>query len=416
MVFICTSVIVFRQLMDPRYADGGARRPSHARHSMLMGPSTLVIRGGEALVDGRLQRRDVVMEHGRISELTDRMPPKDAAVFDAVGCVVAPGFVDVQLNGGFGVDLASEPQRVPELAVHLTSTGVTSFLPTIVSSSPGGTARAIAAVTGAPRPADGARRLGIHLEGPYLLTARRGAHHLPSLRGVDLDELTGWSAEGGVALVTLAPELPGALEAIRVLTGQGVAVCAGHTEASADVIREAVAAGLVGMTHLFNAMAPFNHRDPGPVGAALAHPSLVSGLIVDGVHVDPVAVRVAWRALGPDQLMLVSDAIAALGLPPGRHRLGAMEVEVDGRSVRTADGVLAGSVLAMDQAVRNLMEFTGCSLVEALRCATEVPARLLRRDDVGRLAVGCVADAVVLDDRHEVVATVVGGRVVHHAR
>jgi N-acetylglucosamine-6-phosphate deacetylase len=165
------------------------------------------------------------------------------------------------------------------------------------------------------------------------------------------------------------------------------------------------------VTHLFNAMRPFGHRDPGPIGAALADETVVAGLICDGIHVDPVAVRMAWRALGPDRLNLVTDAVAVLGSERGAARLGAVEVTVDAGAVLTADGVLAGSALALDQAVRNLIAFTGCSVPDAVGTVTATPARLLGLADRGRLTPGARGDVAVLDGDLAVAATIVGGEV-----
>jgi N-acetylglucosamine-6-phosphate deacetylase len=188
-------------------------------------------------------------------------------------------------------------------------------------------------------------------------------------------------------------------------------VSIGHTDCTADEFAAGVEAGATYVTHLFNAMRPFSHRDPGPIGAALADDAVVAGLICDGIHVDPVAVRMAWRSLGPDRLNLVTDAVAVLGSEPGASRLGAVDVTVDDRGVRTADGVLAGSDLSLDCAVRNLVAFTGCAVPDAITTVTATPARLLGLADRGRLERGARADVTVLDGDLAVVATIVGGEV-----
>jgi N-acetylglucosamine-6-phosphate deacetylase len=291
---------------------------------------------------------------------------------------------------------------------------VTSFVPTIITCRDD---QRVAALTwwagrdGARAAAPGAVPLGLHFEGPMLSSVRRGAHPAGLLRGPDPALIDGWSAERGVVMVTLAPELAGALDAVRVLAGRGVVVSIGHTDCSPAEFAGAVAAGARYVTHLFNAMRPFGHRDPGPVGAALADDTVVAGLICDGIHVDPVAVRMAWRALGPDRLNLVTDAVAVLGSEGGASRLGAVEVTVDGGAVLTADGVLAGSALALDQAVRNLIAFTGCSVPDAVGTVTSTPAQLLGLDDRGRLAPGARGDVTVLDGDFSVAVTIVGGEV-----
>jgi N-acetylglucosamine-6-phosphate deacetylase len=213
-------------------------------------------------------------------------------------------------------------------------------------------------------------------------------------------------------MVTLAPELPCALDVVEELVGHGVTVCAGHTEATDAELSAAVGVGLRGVTHLFNAMTPMSARNPGPAGATLADPALIAGLIVDGLHVDRAMVRLAWRALGARRVALVSDAVAALGMGFGAYAIGDTEVVVDETGVRTAQGVLAGSVLRLDEAVRNVMAFTGCSLEEAATAASATPARLAQRPELGRIGPGLTADLVLLDEATRVVATVVDGRVV----
>jgi N-acetylglucosamine-6-phosphate deacetylase len=348
---------------------------------------------------------DVVIVDGVIAA---GPPPRECAVLDASGAFVAPGFIDVQVNGAHGVDLASRPDGIGEVAAVLPQYGVTAFCPTIVSSPPSVVRQALATSCGAA----GAVPLGLHLEGPMLNERRKGAHDARFLRSPGLDVIQGWSGAAGVAMVTLAPELPGALDVVRELRAQGVVVAAGHTDATEDEFVAGVEAGITAVTHLFNAMRSFGHRDPGPVGVTLARDDVVAGLIVDGIHVAPTAVAAARKALGPDRLMLVTDAVAALGLPAGPLQLGSTAVVAGPSGVRTADGTLAGSTLSMDRAVRNLMAFTGCSLADAVRCASATPAALLGDASRGRLEPGRRGDVVVLSPQGFVVATVVAGEVV----
>jgi N-acetylglucosamine-6-phosphate deacetylase len=219
-----------------------------------------------------------------------------------------------------------------------------------------------------------------------------------------------------VAVVTLAPELPGALEVIEALVARGVVVSLGHTGATAEQARAGIDAGATLVTHLWNAMAPLHHRAPGLVGVALTDERVRAGLIADGIHVDPAVVALAAAAMG-DRLVLVTDAVSALGLPEGRHRLGTIEVEHgEGVGVRLADGTLAGSDLAMDQAVRNLQAFAGGTVDRSLAAASTTPAAVLGDVSRGSLSAGHRADLVLLDDGLRVVATIVGGAVVHDAR
>ena len=214
-------------------------------------------------------------------------------------------------------------------------------------------------------------------------------------------------------MVTIAPELPGALEAIRELVSRGVVVAAGHSDATVHDAARAASAGVSHVTHLYNAMSPLRHRRPGLVGFTLARPDITAGIIADGIHVAPAAVAAAWRAKGPGGLALVTDASAALGLPPGTYTTGGRQVEVNGSSVRLRDGTLAGTNLAMPEALRNLVAFTGCTPCEALQAATTTPARIVALGTKGALTAGADADIVIFDKDFEVVVTLIGGRVAH---
>jgi N-acetylglucosamine-6-phosphate deacetylase len=352
---------------------------------------------------------DLVTELGVVLDL---QASAGATLLDATDLLVAPGLVDLQCNGGLGIDLAATPERIWELAAELPRFGVTAWLPTIVTSPEGTIEAALAALAGGPPEGwTGAIPVGLHLEGPFLSEAKRGAHRMEHLRPPSLEAVEGWSRAAGVALVTLAPDLAGAPEVIAALVERGVVVSAGHTPATAAEATEAVDLGVRWVTHVFNAMAPLHHREPGLAGVALSDPRLHVGLIPDGIHLHPAVVALVHQAVG-DRLTIVTDAVAALGLPPGRH--GAVTVGLDG--VRLADGTLAGSNLAMDEGVRNLVAFTGCSPEVALRAASTNPARLLHDGLRGTLQPGARADLVLLTRDLHVVATVVGGEVVHDAR
>jgi N-acetylglucosamine-6-phosphate deacetylase len=375
--------------------------------------TTLAIEGGRVLVDSSWVDGSITIEGSRIDAVDESPSDRHIPTLDAGGCSVVPGFVDVQVNGALGVDLTSQPDRIGEVAEYLVQCGVTSFMPTVISCSARTAKTAITAMrewSHEGRPA--ARSLGVHLEGPFLNPAKAGAHPPHRLRTPSVDDARGWHRDDGVAMVTLAPELPCALDVVEELVGHGVTVCAGHTEATDAELSAAVGVGLRGVTHLFNAMTPMSARNPGPAGATLADPALIAGLIVDGLHVDRAMVRLAWRALGARRVALVSDAVAALGMGFGAYAIGDTEVVVDETGVRTAQGVLAGSVLRLDEAVRNVMAFTGCSLEEAATAASATPARLAQRPELGRIGPGLTADLVVLDEATRVVATVVDGRVV----
>ncbi len=336
-------------------------------------------------------------------------------VIDATGLWVAPGFVDLQINGGFGIDLAADPEAMWELGRQLPATGVTAFLPTIVSGPETIRRRALSAALDRPPDHLGADPVGVHLEGPMLAPSRPGAHPPDRLRQVDPEVVAGWSRDAGLIMTTIAPELDGACEVIEALCDQGVVVALGHSAATAEEAERGIDSGASMVTHLFNAMSPLHHREPGLAGVALIDERVTAGLIADGVHLDPRAVTLVLAAVGPDRLALVTDAIAAMGAPDGEHRLGDTSVITDDGAPRNADGTLAGSTLTMDRAVRNLVAFTGCHVDTAVRCAATTPARVARLAGRGTLTEGSVADVVMLDPDLHVAMTICRGRLAHVA-
>jgi N-acetylglucosamine-6-phosphate deacetylase len=349
-----------------------------------------------ALVDGRLVPGDVAIDGGRVQ----------AVGLDGVGRGIAvPGFVDLQVNGFAGVDfLGTDADGFAAAGEALLETGVTAYLPTLITSEEADLLPAIASV---PERAPGPRVLGVHLEGPFLSPARLGTHRLAARRDPDPALLERLLDAGRVRLMTLAPELPGALDLVDILQVRGVVVSLGHTNATAAEAHAAFDRGVRAVTHVFNAMRPLAHRDPGVVGAALVRPDVVLQAIVDGVHLDPDIVRLLWR-VAAGRLSLVTDAIAGAGLGDGTYALGEIEIVVADDVVRSEEGMLAGSALTMIEAVRNLVA-VDVPLERALEAATAVPARVLGDPTLGRLAPGGPADVVVLDDALEVVRTLVGG-------
>lgn len=379
---------------------------------------TFVIYNATVLTpDRRIERGAVRVEHERIvwvGSVNDAAFPREAQVFDATGLILAPGFIDLQINGAFGDDFTADPASIWRVAGQLPRYGVTSFLPTVITAPLERIAQAQQTLLGG-RPAGfrGAEPLGLHIEGPFLNPHKKGAHNPAYLRPPDPALVANWSPATGIRLVTLAPELPGGLEMTRRLVGQGVVVSAGHSLATYAQAEDAFAAGLRYGTHLFNAMPPLLHREPGLAGALLAAPGIVVGLIADGIHVHRGLIRIIWTVKGGTGLNLVSDAMAALGMAPGRYVLNDLEVIVSEKDARLADGTLAGSVLSLDQAVRNLIAFTGCALAEALATVTTTPAALLGlAAERGRIAPGMIADLVLLDAELRVAATVVRGNLI----
>lgn len=289
-----------------------------------------------------------------------------------------PGLVDLQVNGAAGIDLTASPDRLWEVAAALPAYGVVAFCPTVITSDP--EARAVALATlaaGPPAGWEGAEPLGLHFEGPMIAPARKGAHPEHWLRPPSPDLVDGWSREAGVAMATIAPELPGALPVIERLVAEDVVVSVGHTGATTAQVAAAVEAGATVVTHLGNAMPPMTAREPGPVGVALGGTDVVAGVIVDGVHLDPLFVRAAWRALGRSRFLSVSDTTAGLGLPDGPARLGDQDVVVSAGTVRLPDGTLAGSAASLLGCLRVLRAQTGCSVDEAVATATSTPLAVL---------------------------------------
>ena len=350
--------------------------------------------------------RLVVIEDGRVARIADAGEAPAEAIGGADAWIV-PGLVDAQLNGGFGVDFGDPAAEVARAANALPSTGVTAFVPTIVSAAPDRYAPSIANLSG-PMPPGVARPLGIHLEGPYLSPEYRGTHDASALRPPDIGEARGWLAEGPVRIVTLAPELPGAIELIEWLTAEGVIVAIGHTDASWQQADDAIRAGARLGTHLYNAMRPFHHRDPGVVGRFLA-PGVTVSVVCDGIHVAPEVIAMIARLKAPDELIFVTDGLAALGQPPGRYRLDSQEVASDGTVARLADGTFSGSVSPMAPALGRLVA-SGLAAETVIRAASTNPARLLGvEDELGRIEVGRVADLCLLDAAWNPVSTVVRG-------
>ena len=368
---------------------------------------------GNALTSTGTARAAVVLDGGRIVGFVREPRPEDLPEQrEEVPGLICPGFIDIQINGAFGADVGPEAKALETIAARLPGTGATSFLPTLISSPIDLYDRFFDALEEAAQ-APGAQILGAHLEGPFLAGRRKGAHDPANLRPVDPGLLRHFLASGRVAVMTLAPELPGALGAIELLVENGAVASAGHTEASYEQVIQAADAGLGMGTHLYNAMSPLKHRDPGAVGALLDDDRVVVGVIADGVHVHEGALRVAHKAKKSGGLALVTDAMEASGMPPGDYRLGGRRVRLEDGAVRLADGTLAGSALTMDQAVRNAVRFLGVSLAEAARLASAVPAAALGLRRKGELSVGYDADLVVLDDEGFVCRTIVNGKVVY---
>ena len=375
---------------------------------------TLAFRNGRVLLDeGFVEGLVVLVQGGRIQAIVPATDARlrDAKAVDLGGRMLVPGFVDTQVNGGGGVlfNDATTVETIRTIGAAHRKYGTTAFLPTLISDDLSVIASAIAAVrdaitSGVPGV------IGVHIEGPYISEVRKGAHDAAKFRDLDARGVAQLSSLGtGRTLVTLAPEETTA-ETIRMLARNGVVVAAGHTNATYDEMREAFAHGVRGVTHLYNAMSPMNHREPGVVGAALLDPECWCGLIVDGRHVHPAALQVALRCKRLERLMLVTDAMPTVGGDTSSFMLQGRRIEVRDGVCVDQNGVLAGSALDMASAVRNCVELLDLSVEQAVRMASTWPAEFIGLgDELGRIAPGYRASLAVLDDRLRVTATWIDG-------
>jgi N-acetylglucosamine-6-phosphate deacetylase len=365
-----------------------------------------------------LQPGYVSVAAGRVTAVAPGRPPRVPGIA-LPGGILLPGFVDLQVNGYFGEEFrVADADGWARVVTRLPQTGVTALLPTFVTAPPGALGAALRAASALipALPAGAARVLGVHAEGPFISPARKGAHHeawITDPTPAAVDELLA-AGPGVLRLVTLAPERDGALAAIDRLTQAGVLVSVGHSDATARQVAAAADHGARMVTHLFNAQRPLHHREPGVVGQALTDQRLTSGLIADLRHVSPQVCVMAFRA-APGRICAVTDAAACAGMPPGRYLLGGEPIELpagDGEPPVRDDGTLAGSALRMDAGVANLVA-AGIGLAEAAAAASRVPADLIGRPDLGRIAPGAAADLVWLGDDLRTRATWIGGELVY---
>jgi N-acetylglucosamine-6-phosphate deacetylase len=352
-----------------------------------------------ALVGGELVIGDVEVADGRVAAI-------GLNGFRGKG-IASPGFVDLQVNGFAGVDFFStDTNGYRRAGEALVRCGVTAYQPTFITSPEEELTAALREV-----PPNGAtpRIIGAHLEGPFISPERLGTHPPEARRDPDPALLRRLLAAGPVSHVTLAPELPGAYELVDMLRARGITVSCGHSNATAAEARAAFARGAKTVTHIFNAMRPFAAREPGLAGAALVSDDVAVQIILDGVHLADDTARLVWQAAG-GRVALVTDAIAAAAAGDGSYTLAGVDFEVENGVARRADRVLAGSTVPMVEAVRNLVAL-GAPLAAALAAATQVPARIAGRPELGTLRPGSAADIVILDDRLEVVRVLVRGEV-----
>jgi N-acetylglucosamine-6-phosphate deacetylase len=374
----------------------------------------------------------VLVEDGRFLEVSTRSSrpaPSGVSLSDFGDAILAPGFVDLHIHGSAGYDVMDDDsEALPAVGRLLARHGSTSYFPTTVTAPLDVTLRALERLADAieKRQTSGKRQgddhhkncsvpLGIHLEGPFISHVRRGAHPPEYLLRptLSLFEQFWQAARGHIRMMTIAPELEGAIEVITEAARRGVCISLGHSDADFAAAERGIAAGALHATHTFNAMRPLehntlNHHSPGILGAVLTDDRVSADIIADGIHLDPAILKLVATVKGFNQTVLITDAISATGMPNGRYRLGSFEVDLcDGKC--TLDGKLAGSVLTMDRAVQNLMRFAEWELPQAVAAATQNPARVAHIPTKGRLEVGADADFLVLNRKGEVLRTFIGG-------
>lgn len=378
----------------------------------------------ERLWDGTTlhQHPLILIEDGKIDSIASRESaqlPAGARVLDFPGATLGPSFFDVHIHGAAGHDvMEATPQALETIGRFLASRGTAAYLATTVTAALDVTLRSLDGLANeiAKLPEPGrARPLGIHLEGPFLSHEKRGvqpAEHLLAPSTATFDRMID-AARGHVRLITIAPELPGAPELAKHAVSRGVRVSIGHSMATAAETRTAIAAGAVSATHTFNAMRPLDHQEPGILGTVLTSDELYSELICDGVHSRPDIVRLWWRSKGPRRAILVTDAMSAAGMPDGEYQLGGFAVQVkDGRA--SARGVLAGSVLTLDRALSNFVQFTGATVEQGLGLLSANPAHMTGLDHrAGAVVAGRAANLVAVDAQGKLVASLIAGQQVN---
>ncbi|MBX3069403.1 MAG: N-acetylglucosamine-6-phosphate deacetylase [Thermomicrobiales bacterium] len=363
---------------------------------------------GKLARGGTLSAGAVVVEGARIAAVLDDPREGDLPPDIIDTAIAAPGYIDLQVNGAFGVEIDEHPEHFRLIAERLPETGVTSWLPTVISSPPEHYPRVLRAYATSTS-WRGAEPLGFHLEGPFLSPQKAGAHPPDVIRGAPDSLISIFASSNEVRLVTLAPERTGGIDRIRLLREAGKLVSLGHTNATYEELRKGIDAGAAKATHLYSTMSGLHHRAPGAVGAILVDDRITAGMISDGVHAHPGAVELAYRMKGSDGMVLVTDQMSGAGMPPGNYPIGNRLVTCDGRSAQFENGTLAGSLLTMDVAVRNMVTWGVCGAGESIQMATETPAALLGITDRGQLQPGARADLVLLDSYLNVTETIVGG-------
>jgi N-acetylglucosamine-6-phosphate deacetylase len=383
----------------------------------------IIVTGATVYSEAGIQEHGyIVIEDGTIRTIGQGSPEQqDGTVVLSFppAYKIVPGMIDLHIHGAAGADtMDATLQALGTIAAHLPAEGTTGFLATTMTQAGNAIEKALEAVAGyIESPAGvGAEVLGVHLEGPFISPKRTGAQPVHLIRGMDIDTFDRWQSlsGGNIKLVTLAPEREGGLAFTRHLVQEGVVASIGHSDATFAEAVKGIEAGITHATHLYNGMRGLHHRDPGTAGAVLLHKEVKAELIADGIHVHPDMINLTYKNKGPEGIILITDAMRAKCLGSGTYELGGQEVHVDNGRATLADGTLAGSVLEMRDAVRNIMQFTGCSLQDIILMTSTNPAKQIGvYDRKGSISQGKDADIVVLDEDNRVVLTLCRGKIAY---
>lgn len=382
--------------------------------------STILIRNVRLLLDEEPKAGALLIRNGQIESVYSGSRCSDLSAdyeIDGDGQILIPGMIDVHIHGAEGFDMMDGTIcSVEAVSKACAKTGCTSFLATSVSSSLEDLLKMITNVKELSGSEPGAEIIGIHIEGPYLNVKRKGMQNERYLRHPDLEEMKTIMQKTGplLRMVTLAPELPGGLEMISFLKEKGIIAAIAHSDATYDDAKQAFACGASHITHCFNGMRPIHHRDPGVIVAAFEESSVSVQAIVDDVHLHPAIVRLLYREKGPDKMVLITDALQAMGMGDGTYLFGGHEVRVMNGVASLEDGTLASSTVTMNEALAKTIKL-GISLKDAVKMATQTPADILGLENKGRIKSGADADLVLMNDNFEVLWTMVNGRIVYQA-
>lgn len=370
-----------------------------------------VIINGKVILEDSIKELNVFFENGKITEVSNRVPT-DETVIDAKGLYVAPGMIDAHTHGRNGSDtMYATFKDLNNISVSELKTGVTSFLPTTMTMPSVDIKKAIAAAYDNKDKVEGAKILGMHLEGPFFSVKYKGAQPEECMIAPTVENYLSFAGDHPdfVKKISLAPEIEGAVDLIKYLREQNVVVSMGHTDATYEEAVKAIEAGATSGTHTYNAMTPLKHREPGVVGAVMLHDEVYAELILDGIHVSFPAAKILSKMKGADKLILITDSLEAAMLPDGTYELGNQKVYVKDGQARLKSGNLAGSTANLNQCVRNAYKHLDLPLYEAIGYATKNPADHLGLKDYGRIKEGCVADMILIDDEIDIKRVILNG-------